>query len=236
MDRKSWTCRSCNSFRAFIDFLDDEPTLRCLECNWLDVLEDNRCAAAVRGGYRNGRRCTLGAYSIGNVCHRHEQRLPGGIRWWLETWPDDIPSPYRMLFEHALENAGVVFRDEHHRQEVARRAVELRVRPETGASLVYFVQRDGLIKIGTTTNLPKRLKAIGKGSSMAPGMTIGPVELLATEPGDRDREYRLHSKFQKTRIHGTEWFRPSKSLLRYIEDLNRYQRDENHYMRRVATA
>ena len=40
--------------------------------------------------------------------------------------------------------------------------------PAPGRSVVYFVERQGFVKIGTTTQLEKRLRDIGKGGQMIP--------------------------------------------------------------------
>ena len=84
-------------------------------------------------------------------------------------------------------------------------------------SVVYFARRDGFIKIGTTQILRDRLRQISKGSGMIPGMTIGPVELLAVVPGDRYEEKRLHQRFAHLRVGG-EWFLPDDELMGFITE------------------
>jgi hypothetical protein len=84
---------------------------------------------------------------------------------------------------------------------------------------VYFVERENLIKIGITGNLENRLKGLSSGGSMPQGMTVGPVVLLATEPGDEAHEQRLHERFAEWRIGGTEWFWPSQPLRAYVAGL-----------------
>lgn len=86
-------------------------------------------------------------------------------------------------------------------------------------SVVYFVERDGFIKIGITTQLQKRLKALSRGGQMPDGMTVGPVKLLATMPGGRSNEAYLHGCFDKHRIPGTEWFLDSPELRDFIAGL-----------------
>lgn len=77
--------------------------------------------------------------------------------------------------------------------------------------LVYFVERDGFVKIGTTRHLKSRLTALARGDCMIDGMTPGPVTLLATLPGDDLIEKRLHSRFRHLRVGG-EWFLPDNEL------------------------
>ena len=74
------------------------------------------------------------------------------------------------------------------------------------APLVYFARRERLIKIGTTTQLVKRMKAI-------------PARALATEPGDIVRERQLHQQFDHLLAAGREWFHPGAELVLYINGL-----------------
>jgi hypothetical protein len=81
--------------------------------------------------------------------------------------------------------------------------------------LVYFVQA-GLpgrpIKIGFTTDLPKRVGALQNGCPE-------PVEVLGAMYGGRDLERELHAKFEHLRIH-LEWFRAGHDLLGYIWEVS----------------
>lgn len=234
----SWQCPICHGTKVFGDLAGDEPELLgCLECNWDKVVEDERydrlrCTASTSGlgGYGGGRRCSRPALLSSGYCWQHTERT----EMWEVVYQrfrnagrDDIPEAYRQIFRRALRDAEIVIRDQQHESELVERAKQVRAMPETGPSLVYFVEREGLIKIGFTTNLDKRIKSISKGSSMPEGMTIGPVKLLAAEPGDRKLEARLHQRFSSTRVGNSEWFRPSKALRRYIEDLARFQQCAN---------
>ncbi|GAA3417589.1 GIY-YIG nuclease family protein [Streptosporangium vulgare] len=238
-----WKCRNYISHsKALIDFSGTEPKIiGCLECDWREVRGDadgwnreERCVVALAS--RPGRCDNLAV--IGGHCWRHRQGTLSDQTLYqhFRAWPEDLPQLYRLLLEQALRTAGIAYSDRDLVEQMIARGNEIRVTPERGASLVYFVEREGLIKIGTTTNLANRLKSISKGSSMPAGMTVGPVELLATEPGGRAVEGRLHGRFRKTRIHGTEWFRPSKALRNYIDDLARFQKNPDHFLRRVSVA
>lgn len=101
---------------------------------------------------------------------------------------------------------------EEHRTAIAeQRAV---------GGVVYYVERDGFIKIGTTTNIAKRLAGLSRGGDLRPdGATIGPVTLLVTHGGGRVAEQIQHQRFQADRIAG-EWFRKSPELLAHIELIN----------------
>lgn len=82
--------------------------------------------------------------------------------------------------------------------------------PWVCVSRVYFVERDDLIKIGTTVHLPERLRQLGyKG---------GPVTFLAAEPGGRVLECEIHQRFAKHHVGG-EWFHPTRALRAYIRNV-----------------
>lgn len=74
-------------------------------------------------------------------------------------------------------------------------------------SRVYFVQAIGvgLIKIGYSENLRKRVFDLRNGSPT-------PIALLAHMPGGRSEEYQLHSHLYAHRHRG-EWFRPHELVL-----------------------
>lgn len=72
---------------------------------------------------------------------------------------------------------------------------------------VYYVRRDSFVKIGTTTRLRKRMRA------------LMPDEVLAVEPGSYTRERALHEQFAADRISpDCEYFRITKELLDHIAE------------------
>lgn len=76
--------------------------------------------------------------------------------------------------------------------------------------MIYFAQTaTGSIKIGTTEDLPSRLERLKDhyGAELA---------LLATMPGDRDREAEIHDQFAHLRFGRTEQFRPGPDLMEFI--------------------
>jgi hypothetical protein len=97
--------------------------------------------------------------------------------------------------------------------ELAREVEKERIRAEEAAraevSVVYFVRResDGLIKIGTSRSVAKRLVSIKR--------KHGPLMLIATAGGDHKRETEFHRKFAGLRVEG-EWFRPELPLLECV--------------------
>src|SRR4051812_35404259 len=79
-------------------------------------------------------------------------------------------------------------------------------RRATAGEVVYFVRAGNAVKIGRTTNLPGRLKALATASAV-------PLELLAAVPGGRPEEARLHRRWRHLHIRG-EWFRADEALVR----------------------
>jgi len=74
---------------------------------------------------------------------------------------------------------------------------------------VYYLQLNGLIKIGTTSLLRLRLR------KYPPGYV-----LLVTEPGSFATERTRHKQFKKSLVDGQrEWFTPTKDLLAHIASL-----------------
>lgn len=71
-------------------------------------------------------------------------------------------------------------------------------RPMSARSVVYFASANGLVKIGYTTDLTKRLSAIGTGAGVQP-------QVLRIVEGGRPTERWLHKRFAKQRVYG-EWF------------------------------
>jgi hypothetical protein len=77
---------------------------------------------------------------------------------------------------------------------------------DDGSVLVYFAQGDGLVKIGASSSVTRRVASLR-------------ATLLATEPGGFGREHELHERFAGDRVAG-EWFRPSDALLAHIRALS----------------
>jgi hypothetical protein len=76
---------------------------------------------------------------------------------------------------------------------------------------VYFLAGAGLIKIGVTSNLTSRLRAI-RNSSPVPLELIGSLDKQGTF-----REMQLHGRFASLRRHG-EWFEDDGSIRAYLAD------------------
>lgn len=82
---------------------------------------------------------------------------------------------------------------------------------ESGVMATYFLQAEitGLIKIGQTTRLSRRLAGLRASS---------PDNLKIIKAIAHDIEAVCHQEFAHLRVHG-EWFRPEPELLNFIEEL-----------------
>lgn len=78
----------------------------------------------------------------------------------------------------------------------------------TDVCRMYFVAGAGLIKIGISTNVQSRFRAIRNSSPV-------PVELVAVIRGDTFFEGRAHDKFRHLRRHG-EWFEDAPEIREFI--------------------
>lgn len=77
-------------------------------------------------------------------------------------------------------------------------------------AVVYYVQIGEHIKIGTTTNVKRRMVAYPPNR-----------RLLATEPGYEDLEVERHRQFADLLDMGREWFRPGAELVNHINELRK---------------
>lgn len=73
-------------------------------------------------------------------------------------------------------------------------------------SVVYYIRFGDRIKIGTTTNLQRRLTALPHD------------EVLFTEPGSYELEQQRHRQFNRHLIAGREWFEAHPDLLNFITE------------------
>ncbi|MFE7485494.1 GIY-YIG nuclease family protein [Streptomyces sp. NPDC057552] len=72
--------------------------------------------------------------------------------------------------------------------------------------VVYFMLNGGRVKIGFSTALASRLRALA----------MQPEAILVLLKGGRRLEAALHDRFSAHRIGQTEWFEPASELLRYV--------------------
>lgn len=74
-----------------------------------------------------------------------------------------------------------------------------------GRRWVYFAERDGLVKIGYSANVDRRMRQLR-------------ARLLAVMPGGPYVEWQMHQLFAEYHAHG-EWFHPGYGLVGFIEGL-----------------
>jgi hypothetical protein len=76
------------------------------------------------------------------------------------------------------------------------------------ASVVYYVQVDAAIKIGTSTDIARRMRDYPPHA-----------RLLCTEPGGFTLEAKRHRQFNEYLRSGKEWFHPGPRLRTHIDAL-----------------
>lgn len=176
-------------------------------------------------------RCSITTIK-GSPCTKTGEYVIGELELCYLHFPLVVRSVKQAMTEDSAFLRGVrnrVIKEEA--QEIARLArlqSAAKIRTESADTVIYYVERDGYIKIGMTTNLEKRLKNLANGGTASPpGMTIGPVTLLASHGGGRASEKYMHRRFADLRLAG-EWFRSSPELLEHIAAINdRQARNRN---------
>lgn len=136
------------------------------------------------------------------LCDSHAKMIAGRIDHIDAKWRQSMP-------------LGVALDLEDLRQTVTRQQAEIallrdgppraKARPPT-MGIVYFVQVGAHIKIGWTSDLANRMHDY-------PPNTV----LLATHPGKRKDEQRLHKMFAVHRSHGREWYPLVPVILDHIK-------------------
>jgi hypothetical protein len=79
--------------------------------------------------------------------------------------------------------------------------------PRAGPPYVYAGWRNGLVKIGTSSDPTRRARELG-------------ITLLGVAPGGREAEGAVHSRFAVERLQ-YEWFVPSPRVWRWVTGLGR---------------
>ena len=80
-----------------------------------------------------------------------------------------------------------------------------------GNQMIYFIQSLDMIKVGYTTNINERSKALMVGNPH--GLIV-----IGTVKGIKEHETMIHNKLAKYRVSG-EWFKNCEFVRRYINDL-----------------
>lgn len=121
-------------------------------------------------------------------------------------WPK-CPKPARVL--KVCDAHAKIIHDEVARPRTSTpTAKRENPKPADIKSVVYYLEQDGVMKIGHTINITRRL------SEYPPR-----AKLLATEPGGRDVELARHRQFRNHLIDGREWFRDCDEIRSHIADV-----------------
>jgi hypothetical protein len=129
---------------------------------------------------------------------------------------DDPRAPIVAKAVEAAAKKGMDVRDDRVARSVADKALadhERTLNRET-TDVVYYLRVGDLVKIGTTNNLKRRLRAY------PPGTVV-----LATETGSFQREAQRHEQFADYLAERKEWFTLGPDLIKHIEDLRTACRD-----------
>ena len=116
------------------------------------------------------------------LCNRHVAQV---VRYWESIKAESAPAVLLAVTQSMV------------------RSGEAAAERQERSSLVYFVRLRDLIKIGTTTNLTRRLRCLPYD------------ELIKTIPGGPAIERQWHNRFVHLR-HTREWFRAEPELLAAI--------------------
>lgn len=100
-------------------------------------------------------------------------------------------------------------------RELAPRPLRLWGEQDGRESIVYYIRRGELIKIGTTTNPKRRFES------------LMPDEILAWEPGGTLEEALRHRQFRRLRQGLGEYFQIAPDLLKHCKTLRTLHGDPN---------
>lgn len=170
------------------------------------------CGRTMNLDGRNGR----GAYRCGCGARIRIAERPGKARvCWFDECEDlattEMPLSLCQVHEREAVNhlAHLIVRFDWGAVLEASQAISSSLRPLDGYAQaketpgwIYFMRREHLIKIGTTTDLRRRAQQLN-------------AEILARTPGSYAEEKRLHHRFASLRRHG-EWFEPAPELMSLI--------------------
>ncbi|MEV8042447.1 hypothetical protein AB0P02_01200 [Streptomyces griseoluteus] len=112
------------------------------------------------------------------------------------------------LSPEMVQAAAKMGRSRYQRERHSRTVIPAPRDSTLSGSVVYYIRRSNLIKIGTTINLKRRMNI------------LMPDEVLAVEPGDATMERERHHQFKALRVKpGAEYFYPGAELQRHIVGL-----------------
>lgn len=113
----------------------------------------------------------------------------------------------RMWGEDELLVPAVIAAQEAHKarsDRIDRQTVEYE---QGGPGAIYFLRQNGLVKVGWTSNLEKRLKAYGPD-----------VDILCHYPGTRQDETTLHRQLRDHLAKGREWYHDDEAIALFVND------------------
>lgn len=141
------------------------------------------------------------AYADTELCDHHLHEVAIG---WIRDNLDVVREVIDATPEHVL-----LARRARERTDLPRLSEQRR--PGNAEAVVYYLKVRGSdrVKIGTTTNLRQRMVSLRADGG----------DLLATEPGGHDQEWRRHQQFAEERYGRREEFAMSDRLAAHIASL-----------------
>lgn len=100
-------------------------------------------------------------------------------------------------------------------QQMLKQNIGVRYGDSVKPAYVYFIQGEhgGAIKIGTTYDLPKRLKTLQTGYPDT-------LKCLLLIRGNKNIEEKIHEELKESRLTG-EWFSPDAAVINKMNELNK---------------
>lgn len=117
--------------------------------------------------------------------------------------------PFAMAAQNAAQEARRVAKLKMQKARAYDLRRETFTKPTTTSAVVYYFGDPVMqqVKIGTSTNLGKRIAVLRKSRPRA--------LILATEPGTYSMENHRHQQFGRLRVHG-EWFLKDPELMDHV--------------------
>jgi len=125
----------------------------------------------------------------------------------------------KLAVQNRARDSGVIAAS----RELESRPLRLWGEQDDRESIVYYIRRGDLIKIGTTTNPKRRFEA------------LVPDEILAWEPGGTTEEALRHRQFRRLKQGIGEYFRGEPDLLRHCRKLRALHGDPDPQWATTAT-
>ena len=197
----------------------------CLYCHH-DVIVQTCCVHLMQDWWGRSRRCRRYDLNEHGYCRAHadEWKPQVRIRHLADNARRGLGSVFKTYGEQVIDEALTEIAQGVARNISLPASQLLDVLDEytDSAERVYFIRSGGYVKIGRSLYPERRLAHLKKekGQTVIPDyVNMEVAELVATFPGGRRVESKMHLRFSKYRVAG-EWFRWSREVREFVESLN----------------